>query len=114
MNFPLESPQELSLKTVEGYTFFKYSDIISFEASGNCTLVHVVHEDKPKKVLHNFTEVEEKIWGIPIFFKCHRSHIINIEYLNHFCIKRNLLITKKGDVPISESYVKAFKEWYCR
>ena len=113
MNHHLDLAQELSLKTLEGYTFFKYMDIVRFEAEGNYTLVYVLQQDKPQKVFHTFLEVEEKVFGIGLFYKCHRSHIINIHHLIHFCTKKNLLVTAKGEVPISDTFVKDFKERYC-
>jgi two-component system LytT family response regulator len=114
MNPQLDLALEICLKTLEGFSFFKYSDIVRFEADGNYTLVYVLHQDKPRKVFHTFTEVEEKVSGNGLFFKCQRSNIINIHHLKHFCIKRNLLITENGVVPISDTYVKEFKERYCK
>jgi DNA-binding LytR/AlgR family response regulator len=71
-------------------------------------------QDKPQKVFYTFLEVEEKVFGIGLFYKCHRCHIINIHHLKHFCTKKNLLITEKGDVPISIAYVKDFKDRFCK
>jgi DNA-binding LytR/AlgR family response regulator len=113
MNTNIKIINEISLKTVEGYSFFKYQEIVRFEAYHRYTWIYVIKKDKPQIVYHKFSEVEEKI-DDESFFKCQRSHIVNIHHVKHFNTKDSLLITENGEVPISEGHVKEFKDRYCR
>lgn len=114
MNPNLDLAHELSLKTAEGFTFFDYLQIVRFQSEGNHTMIYLSNEDTPRKVLHSFSDIEQKTTNHALFFKCHRSHIININHLKHFYIKTNILVTAMGEVPISETYVQEFKDRFCK
>ncbi len=49
-----------------------------------------------------------------VLFRCHRSHIVNLKYLVQFKEKPRILVTQKGEIPISENFVKEFKEFWCK
>ena len=46
------------------------------------------------------------------FFKCHKSHIINLEHVRHFENEGYIVLNNEYRVPISKTNKKAFLELF--
>jgi len=104
---------KVPFKTNEGYVFFNTNDIVRFEASRNHILVYVVSVEKPYNIQMSITEIQLKLNNEKIMFKCHRCHLINLMHVLEFKEKSRIILTNNGSVPLSETYLKSFKETWC-
>lgn len=103
---------KLSFKTNEGYVFLSTNEIVRMEASRNHVLAYVVSVEKPYNIQMSITEVQQKFEN-EMMFKCHRSHLVNLIHVLEFKEKPKEIVTQNGSVPISDSYVKIFKDTWC-
>jgi two-component system, LytTR family, response regulator len=107
-NFLLFKP--LILKTIVGYEFFECHEIIRFEADRKFTLVFITNKFEPVIALNNISTINAML-PISEFYRCHRSHIINVRHIKKFYIKGHQLIMINGnEVPVAEDKVRQFKE----
>lgn len=113
MKFP-DLTQRLSLKVAEGNKFVSYHEIVRFEANGKYTLVYLTQLDQPVKVLESFSQIANRIADHSEFFKCHRSHIVALCYIDKYIKKTRTLVTKKGEISISKDLMKEFEELCCK
>jgi two-component system, LytTR family, response regulator len=91
-------------KTSLGFVYFDYSDIIMCSAEGNCTRVFTFKTSDPIKILHNISYLENKYCNDK-FIRCHKSHIINLTYIEK-------LITKTHQVQLKGNYVVPLSDYY--
>lgn len=73
---------KIALPTTEGYTFLKRDEIIRCEASGNYTIFYLKSGIKYviTKTLKHYEEMLTE-YG---FFRVHKSHLINLKYVEKF------------------------------
>ena len=100
----------ITIKTCQGYAFLNPDEVIRLQAEGNYTKVFVKDSDKPLRSLCQLSKMGKQL-NYPGFFRCHRSHMINLNHLEGFMEKSRMLVLK-GDhqVPISEYYLKDFRK----
>jgi DNA-binding LytR/AlgR family response regulator len=113
----METPnlsQRLSLKVAEGNKFINYEEIVRVEADGKHSLVYVTRLDQPVKALESFSEITDKLVTHSEFFKCHRSHIVAVNYVDKYIRKTRTLVTQKGEISIARCFVKKFEELFCK
>ncbi|BCY28965.1 LytR/AlgR family response regulator transcription factor [Flavobacterium okayamense] len=95
---------KIALDVPKGILFMNLDDIVYFEADGMYTKVHLkTNETKlVSKPLKFFTDqLENK----PIFFKCHRSFLVNLMFVKEL-IKNDgdyLILDNKQTIPIAKS-----------
>lgn len=106
--------KRIPIKTPEGYVFVDYHEIVRIDASHNHTVMFLASQTESIKILPPMKEVVEKSQNGSIFFQCHRSHLVNLLYVQEFKEKARELVTKNGSVPIAKEYIKEFKEAYCK
>ena len=98
------------LKTITGYEFLNYDEIIRIEADRKVIFVYTITRDKPLKVFSNLLAVESLL-SMPAFYRCHRSHIVNMRHIKGFLVKsRQLVMINGNEIPISEDRIREFKE----
>lgn len=87
-------PEEevMHLKGYEGYTQIYFTD--------NSTLTSSYNLGKFEKALSKK------------FFKCHKSHIVNLEHVRHFENEGYLILRDDYRVPISKTHKKAFLDLF--
>lgn len=100
-------------KTTEGYVFLNFEEIIRIEADYKHSLLYSTTRDKPIRLINGISDVENMIHKELFFFRCHRSHIVNVSHIWQFKEKVKILSTSKGEIPISTKKVKEFKELMC-
>ncbi len=73
---------KLAIPTSDGYAFLNASEIMYCQADLNYTLIHTSKNERlvSSKNLKEF----EELLSAPVFFRCHKSYIINLNYIKKF------------------------------
>lgn len=100
----------LMIKTNLGNSFFNYQDVIRFEADGHHTNVFL-SEGKQMQCTLSVSALNEEL-PKSRFFRCHRSHIVNLSYVSNYNSKTSLLTVAEKEIPISRSYKQEFIELF--
>lgn len=100
--------ESLIIPTHTGIEMIKYADIIRLEASGSYCVVHTCNNKVPaSKNLSHF----QGILCPSMFFRSHRSHMVNLEYLTRYNkITRMLELANGESVPLSKENLPKFKQ----
>ncbi len=99
--------------TLKGiYTIYKVilSDIVFIEAQ-NKHIVFTLLDGSKIETIEPLHLCEEKLAANKEFFKCHRSYIVNINYIDKYTSKE-IRMHNGCCIPISRSYQKAFETAY--
>ncbi|MBK7130266.1 MAG: response regulator transcription factor [Crocinitomicaceae bacterium] len=99
---------KVAISHTKGIKLIDIEDIIFLEASGNCTMIHFTDG---KRYLDTRTlKVYEGILNPAIFYRVHKSHIINLNYLKeyinedgHFAVMNNGKL-----IPVARNRVSSF------
>jgi two-component system LytT family response regulator len=99
-------PARMSISTTDGILYLEIKNIIRLEAKQNYTEFTI--ENSAKKILAsvNLGEYEEQFELYDDFARVHRSHLVNINYVDIF-VKADggYLVMKNGDtIPVSRKY----------
>lgn len=89
-NLDTEIPERLALPTLETIEIALTPDIIQFEADGNYTTVHI-KKRSPIIVSKSLGEYEEILKG-DTFYRCHKSHLINLNNIKKVVKNQNQII----------------------
>ncbi len=104
-----ESPekQQIILPTQQGFDVMKLHDIMHIQADGNFTQVYSVKGDK--KMVCRFLKYFEELLHYP-FIRIHRSHIINLHYVQSYHKGKGGYVTLKNgtEIEVSPSYKDDF------
>lgn len=101
--------EAFTAKTLDGFQKISFSDILYMEAQNK--LVNVVMKSGRNIEIHElFSRCEELFTPEKGFFKCHRSYIVNLTYVNQFT--KTEVIMGGNSVPISRNRYAEFKESY--
>ena len=115
---PTVYSRHISLKRVTQEDIIYTNDIICIEAQGKTSIVTM------RTLTVEYNHLIKDIYDMlpkQLFFKVHRSYIINFEYIKNYSIQNRLIVMKDGrTVPVSrnllndfvrnhELYVKRFK-----
>lgn len=110
MSFNHKEPENLTLKTMNGYQKIYIHDIEYIEAQNKRVIVFL-KSGQSIEVIQHFYTFESRLTDSRGFFKCHRSYLVylpNVDYFNNMEIK-----TKSGrHIPIARGYGKAFQDAY--
>jgi two-component system LytT family response regulator len=101
----------------EGTSLIDFADIIRFEGENNYTIIHLCN----KKSLVVAKTLKEFETSIPenIFFRVHKSDIINLNYVTEFTNRDGGCVTMKGGTKIAISrrrlqhFEEVIKEYSC-
>ena len=86
---------KIALTTQDGLTFVRYEEIIRCEAEGNYTSFHLV-DGSSLLITKTLRYYEELLLGKK-FFRVHKSHLINLNYVRKFIKgKQGLIETTDG------------------
>lgn len=99
----------ISVPTRDGYIIIRNTDIIHLEASDNYTMIYLV--DGSRHLSSKNIKVYEENLNDSIFFRTHKSHIINVEHhLKEFSRSEgNMAILTNGiNVPIARRKMSDF------
>ncbi|MDV7187893.1 LytTR family DNA-binding domain-containing protein [Lutibacter sp. TH_r2] len=100
---------KIALEVPKGILFASHDDIVLFEADGMYTNV-ILKNSKPKIICKPLKHFVEQLSNNTLFFKCHRSYLINLKYVDEL-IKEDgdyLVMSTKKRIPISKSKKEQF------
>jgi two-component system LytT family response regulator len=89
-NLEIDTPEKLALTTYESIEIVSTEDVIQFEADGNYTTVHLKNRS-PIIVSKSLGEYEE-ILKDDSFYRCHKSHLINLRNIRKVIKSQNQII----------------------
>jgi two-component system LytT family response regulator len=109
------SSHKIALEIPGEIIFVSHDDILYLEADGMYTYVYLSN-NKKEVICKPLTYFEEQLKMNHLFFRCHRSFIINTHYLEKLIKKDGdyLLMQNKKAIPISrnkkQEFLKVIKE----
>jgi len=114
-------PQQMNIKenkkvifpVFDGMIICNYQNIVRVEALGKYSIAYLFNKNDPIKILKSICEIWRMLAEFNIFFQCHRSHIINTQFIDKYITKMNIIVTPKGNVPISRRKSKEFLNIIC-
>jgi len=100
--------EQIAIKTIIGFEILKFEEIIYIKAGRNICYLFSKRHDTPIKILINLLYLEN-ILPENVFFRCHRSFIINKKSISQIYTKSYEFGLINGDiVPVSIANLKKF------
>ena len=93
---------------------FDYNDIVYVKADGNYSVIHLKNHTK-HLIYHSLKDFEKELPD-NIFYRCHRSYIVNVVLISAFCIQKNRIFCRDYDIEIlcsrrsKKDLIQRFKE----
>jgi two-component system LytT family response regulator len=102
--------KKIILRTIESLYIFDINDIVRCQSERNYTNFFI--NDGRKIIISKTLKDYEDVLQYPLFFRCHRSHIININYLDRYDKSNGGTIVMKdgSEIPLSRSSKDRFFE----
>ncbi len=91
----------IQLPTQNGFIFLDEEDIIHVTGMGSYCQLHTVKNEKVT-VSRNIGQMEQKL-SPDHFFRCHNSHIINLDYVTRFLHKDGYLVEMENGALVDVS-----------
>jgi two-component system LytT family response regulator len=94
---------KIGLPMTNGLIFVRPDEIISFSADGAYTKV-VLSDGSRLIISKKLKDFEEALVDVPSYFRTHRSHMINIDFVKQFSRKDGgvILLEKDIEVPLAK------------
>lgn len=73
---------KIAIPTMEGLSFFNISDIVHLESQSNYTMIYF--QNHPKLLASRTLKEFEELLPHEMFFRTHRSHVINLQYIKKY------------------------------
>ncbi|SFU28081.1 two component transcriptional regulator, LytTR family [Pustulibacterium marinum] len=98
------SVSKIALEVPKGILFMELEDIIYFEADGMYTNVHLKNNET-KLVCKPLKFFTDQLESKPMFFKCHRSYLINLHFVKELVKNEGdyLILQNQTHIPIAKS-----------
>lgn len=102
--------KKIILRTIESLYIFDINDIVRCQSERNYTNFFI--NDGRKIIISKTLKDYEDVLQHPLFLRCHRSHIININYLDRYDKSDGGTIVMKdgSEIPLSKSSKERFFE----
>lgn len=102
--------KKIILRTLESLYIFDLNDIVRCQSERNYTNFYI--NDGRKIIISKTLKDYEDVLDHPLFLRCHRSHIINLNYLDRFDKSDGgTIIMKDGsEIPLSKTSKDRFLE----
>jgi two-component system LytT family response regulator len=100
---------KIIVPTTKGMSFIPQEEVLHLEGYEGYTKIHLVNEIT---IMSSYNLGKFQKLLSTMFFKCHKSHIINLEKVRHFENEGYLVLENKERVPISRANKKAFLELF--
>lgn len=92
------------------------NDLLSIRAEGNYIALNIREADKSHLFRATMKQVEEMLGEFPEFFRCHRSHMINLNAISFLKGNSQGLFAEVSDspekIPVARSKIKRLREAY--
>jgi len=105
----ISSKNKIIVPTQKGMSFIPQEEVMHLQGYEGYTKIHLICG---KTILSSYNLGKFKKLLSASFFKCHKSHIINLEKVRHFENEGYLVLENTQRVPISRSNKKAFLELF--
>jgi two-component system, LytTR family, response regulator len=89
-------------------------EIIRLEAELKQTRIFTIRQSEPIIAKHSLSHFEQLFISEHHLFRCHRSHIINMEYIRSSSNETRTITTPVGDVPLARNKTRYFREKFCK
>ncbi|MCK6693294.1 MAG: LytTR family DNA-binding domain-containing protein [Thermoanaerobaculia bacterium] len=96
---PKENEFKLAIPTVEGTYFFRIPEIIRCQADRNYTVFHLTGHRRfiSSKTLGEY----EEILGVQGFLRVHKSHLVNLEFIDNFLGKDYIRLHDNTEIEVA-------------
>lgn len=101
----LADNKKIIIPTSKGLSFIPQEEVIHLEGYEGYTKIHLINTTTITSS-YNLGRFEKLL--STVFFKCHKSHIINLEKVRHFENEGYVVLENEYRVPISKTNRKAF------
>ncbi len=104
---------KISVPSLSGTEFITISDIIRVEASGSYVLIHL-KTGKPLVFAKSLKTMEELLKHKP-FFRAHKSHLINITFIQKFISLKDggtIIMADGSEIDLSRNHKEEFVSMY--
>jgi two-component system LytT family response regulator len=101
--------QKIAVPVGQSVRFILLSDIVFFKAENSYTEIFM-HDETKLTVSRTLKNFEDTLLDNPIFFRCHKSYIVNQDYIIDY-VKSDggyLVLKPKHEIPISHDKVDQF------
>lgn len=75
--------RKMAIPVANGLEIVKVHDLVYFEAEGSYTKIHIKHQ-QPILVSKKLKYFEDLLTEDPMFIRCHRSYIVNLQSIKKF------------------------------
>jgi len=105
-----EESKTIIVNDKENFWVLQYDEIINIESAGNYSLVYT--KESKKLLCHNTLNQLEEGLKSEVFFRCHRSHIINLKHISSVEKGRTgtALLNNERVIPIANRRLKEFEK----
>lgn len=98
--------QSIGIPTIEGFSFFKVSEIIRCEGLQKCTRIITTTQSD---IISSYNIGEFRKLLEPYgFFTTHRSHLINMAYVRQYRREGSIVLKDNSKIPVSKRRKSAF------
>ncbi|WP_179336899.1 LytR/AlgR family response regulator transcription factor [Winogradskyella ludwigii] len=101
-NFEQLALNKIALEVPKGIRFVSHEDILIFEADGAYTKVYL-QNGKTELICKTLKHFSEQLSNKPLFYKPHRSFVINLKYMTEITKKDGLqvIMSNNKSIPIA-------------
>ena len=105
-----EKPQEqkITIRHSTGFRIISFNEIVCLKASNNYTSI-VLTDNSVILVSKTMKDFEDKLKE-PLFFRTHKSYMINMDYFNKFSRTKGLLLKNGDTIPVSRNRLPHFMD----
>ena len=96
---------KLIIPTIKGVSFIPQNEVVHIEGFEGYTKIHLTDNSEIVSS-YNIGKYEKMMSNL--FYKCHKSHIINLEKVRHFENEGYIILDTKKRVPVSKTKRKEF------
>jgi two-component system LytT family response regulator len=95
--------KKIALEIPKGVIFISHDDIVLFEADGMYTKTYLAN-GKTQLICKPLKHFVEQLQNLPIFYKPHRSYLINLKHINELSKTdgHHLIMSNNKTIPISK------------
>ena len=105
----ISSNDKIIIPTQKGMSFIPKEEVLHLEGYDGYTKIHLSNS---KIIISSYNIGKFEKLLCTNFFKCHKSHIINLKQVRHFENEGYLVLEDNQRVPISKTNKKAFLELF--
>jgi two-component system LytT family response regulator len=108
-NFQQLALNKIALEIPKGIRFVSHEDILLFEADGVYTKVYL-QNGKTELICKTLKHFTDQLSNKPMFYKPHRSYLINLKYMSEITKKDGLqvIMTNNKSIPIARDRKEDF------